>query len=282
MELGEATILADAFITSLLFKVHSLPISERSEWAGQWWRNRESRIPLRPALDEGQRHLSYFASRRRLDRQRDRQVFLEISAIVDDGGKGRCPALVNGLCGIYDARPLTCRTVPMHYSRAPSTLQSYLDQFVATPGHQCDTASSAPLILDGNRVLDPQIRDDREQAIAVAKMDRRWKERLVNVMDDADRAAAAGLPTYDAVLQNSDNGYATLLPMIVAWRVAESAGLLSREQLKDICQKQAILIKDRIARDTTGQTPKELLDALAMYDLEYSKADDQANHTLFN
>jgi Fe-S-cluster containining protein len=271
MELGEATLLADKFVTSVLFKMHSLPLSDRSGWAEEWWRNRESRIPLRPALDEGQRHLGQFASRRRTDKRRDRQVFLDISAIVDDGGQGRCPALVGDLCSIYEDRPLTCRTVPVHYSRSASTLQSYLDKFAGTPGYRCDTTSSAPIILDGNRVIDPALRDDREKAIAQAKADRRWKESLVNVMDDDDRATAAGLPTYDAVLLNSDNGYATLLPMLIAWRIASKEGLISREELRDVCQKQATLIRSRIAANTAGQTSKELLDSLAGYEFELSR-----------
>jgi len=280
MELGEATLLADKFITSILFKVHSLPIGDRSEWAGEWWRNRESRIPLRPALDEGQRHLGQFASRRRTDKRRDRQVFLDISAIVDDGGQGRCPALAGYLCSIYETRPLTCRTVPMHYSRAPSTLQSYLDKFAGTPGYKCDTTSSAPIILDGNRVIDPELRGNREKAIAQAKADRRWKEHLVNVMDDDDGAAAAGLPTYDAVLLNSDNGYATLVPMLIAWRIASKESLLSREELRDVCQKQAILIKSRIAGNAAGQTSEGLLDSLAGYELELSRESSAQPFTL--
>jgi hypothetical protein len=52
MELGEAASLADKFMMSVLFKVHSLPLSDRSGWAGQWWRNQQSRLPLRPSLDE--------------------------------------------------------------------------------------------------------------------------------------------------------------------------------------------------------------------------------------
>jgi Fe-S-cluster containining protein len=270
MELSEATRLADTFVTSLLFRVHSLPVSERSEWAVPWWRDRKSRIPLRPALDEAERHLRHFASRR-IDKRRDRQVFFDISAIVDDDGAGRCPALTGSLCGIYETRPLTCRTVPLHYSRAPSTLQTYLDQFTATPDYLCETTALAPVILDGNRVIDPQIRDDREQAVALAKADRGWKERLLSLMDGGDQAAAAGLPTYDAVLNNSDKGYATMLPMIVAWRVAASEGFLSRETLRELCRKQAGLIKSRIARNVAGPVPKELLDSLAVYEFELSR-----------
>lgn len=278
MELSEATRLADSFVTSLLFRVHSLPTSERSAWAGIWWRDRQSRIPLRPALDEAQRHLGHFASRRRVDRGRDRQIFLEISAIVQQGGAGQCPALRGSLCGIYDKRPLSCRTVPMHYSRAPSTLQAYLDQFTGTPGYACDTGPSAPVIVDGNKMVDPGVRDHRDQAIALAKADRRWKQALVELMEDEARAAAAGLPSHDAVLSASDNGYATMLPMIVAWRVARKVGLLSTEQFNQICAQQADLIRSQVARESS----KELLDLLALYESEASAAQRLPGQALLN
>jgi len=245
MELSEATALAGTFVTSLLFKVHSLPISDRSGWADRWARGRGSRIPLRPALDEAQRHLRHFAFRR-IDRTRDRQVFLDISAIVDDDGRGRCPALADGRCTIYEARPLSCRTVPLHYSRAPSTLHAYLDGFTATPGYRCDTSTAAPVVIDGNRVVDSEIELNRKRALILAKQDRQWKERLVAIMDDPTLAAEADLPSYDAVLRNSDNGYATTLPMTVAWRVACAEGLLSSEEVRDLCRRQADLI-DRAA-----------------------------------
>ena len=268
MELSEATALAGAFVVSLLFKVHSLPLSDRSAWSGQWWRSRESRIPLRPALDEAQRHLRHFATRR-IDRQRDRQVFLDISVIVEDDGQGRCPALADGLCTIYDARPLSCRTVPLHYSRAPSTLQTHLDRFTRTPGYRCDTTAAAPVIVDGNKVVDPQLAADRERATMLARQDRRWKERLIAIMNDPAQAAAAGLPTYEAILKNSDNGYATMLPMIVAWRIARDDGLLSDEELRDICRKQADVIRSATAPGTAPS--KDARDALAPYEFELSR-----------
>jgi Fe-S-cluster containining protein len=278
MELGEATDLADTFITSLLFRVHSLPAGARSGWAGQWWRDRQSRVPLGPALAEAERQLGHFASRRRMDKARDRQVFLEISAIADDGGAGRCPALSGDLCGIYARRPLTCRTVPLHYSRAPSTLQAYLDQFTGTPGHACDTTASAPVIVDGNKVVDPDIGANRDRAIAQSRADRRWKEALVERMDDSHRAAAAGLPTHDAVLHASDNGYATMLPMIVAWRVARQAGLLAVEPFMEICRKQAALIRERLARESS----KDLVDLLAIHESELAGLPGADGRALFN
>ena len=118
MELSEATALAGTFVTSILFKAHSVPIDARSDAARTWWRTQASRIPIGPALEERRRHLSQFASRKRTDKAGGRHVFLTMSAIVEDDGSGRCPALAaDNLCSIYESRPLTCRTVPLHYSR---------------------------------------------------------------------------------------------------------------------------------------------------------------------
>jgi Fe-S-cluster containining protein len=269
MELGEATALAGRFILSILFKAHSLPIGERADNAMHWWRNHESRIPLRPALEEQRKHLSQFASRRQAEKQRGRQILLTISATVDDDGQGRCPALgADDRCGIYEARPLTCRTVPMHYSRPRSTLRAYLDRFTATPGYRCDTTADAPIVLDGSRILEPSVERYREEAVDRAKADRAWKDRLLALMDDEAAARSAELPTYEAVLRNTDDGFATSLPMIVAWRVAERHGLLSREALKAACQGQATLIRAEIGRGPTATRVKELLAILAIYEAE--------------
>ena len=271
MELGEAAALADKFMISVMFKVHSLPLSDRSGWARQWWRNQDTRLPLRLSLDERRRRLSHFAAQRQVDRPRDRQVFLDISAIVNDDGQGQCPALADGICSIYDARPLTCRTVPMHYSREPSTLQGYLDSFTSTPDYRCDTTVSAPAILDGNRVVDPQIQADREQALLQAGKDRRWKARIVEMMEDDFKAASVELPTYATVINNSDSGHATLLPMLVAWRVAVMDGLISPEVFRDICENQVRLFEDAIGAHETGHPPRYLLESLAVYQSELSK-----------
>lgn len=84
MELSEATALSDIFVTSLIFKARSVPISARTDRAAQWWREQGSRIPLRAAFEEKRRHMAIFASRRRSDRRNEREVYLDISAIVDD------------------------------------------------------------------------------------------------------------------------------------------------------------------------------------------------------
>jgi len=273
MELSEATALADRFITSLLFKVHGLPLDDRSDRAGPWWHAQGSRIPVRPALEEQRRHLGLFASRRRADRRHDRQIFLTISATVDDDGRTSCPALRDDRCGIYEIRPVTCRTVPLHYSRPPSTLAGYLDRFTGTPGYRCDTGADAPVILAGNHVVDDGIRAQREAAMRVAQADRAWKEHLLARMDDERLAAAAGLPSYEDVLRNSDDGYASQVPMLAAWRVAEREGLIPAETLHRACRGQATLLKAEIAAHPGGNRLQELLGTLLVYERELARPD---------
>ena len=48
-------------------------------------------------------------------------------------------------------------------------------------------------------------------------------------MDDPALAYRVGLPTHHDVLGNFDNGHATFVPMIAAWRVAEYCGMMSLE-----------------------------------------------------
>lgn len=247
MELGETAALADVFSLSLIFKIHTLPLNERSNWARAWWKTQDTPLGLRPALEEQARRLKIFAARRHVDRSTERQMFLTLSAIVDDNGAGRCPALSGSRCGVYERRPLTCRTVPLHYSRAPSTLGAYLDQFVATPGYGCETAT-APAVLAGTDIIAVTVRHAREQAVLVANSDREWKTAIVAVMDDPLSARDAGLPTFSDVLANSGRGYATTAPMLVAWRVALRKGLITQVAFDDACRGQAALLEAARAR----------------------------------
>lgn len=262
MELSEATLLADTFITSLLFKAHTLPLRECHDRVARWHEKQGSRLPTDVALAEKRRLLGYFASRRRSERQNGREVYLTISAIVNDYGHGQCPALDNNICGIYGRRPLTCRTVPLHYSRPLSVLGTYLDQFVATPGYQCDTLNG-PVVLDGQKIVSQELRSCRQQALDIAKADRRWKHHLLALMDDPKAADRAGLPTYDEILFNTSNGHATLVPMLMAWHVAEQHGLISSSDLRSLCAKQAGLIK---AKFSSLGSHQEVIALLRLYE----------------
>lgn len=240
MELGESLDLADRFLMSLIFKVHSLPRNERGETGRRWWRSQGTPLGPGPALAESRRQIETFAALRQVDRGGDRQVFLTLSAIVEDEHDGKCPALTDNRCSVYEDRPLTCRTVPLHYSRAPSTLASYLDGFVATPGYGCETVE-APEVLRGGAVLSEEVREAREAAVRVADADQPWKDALVARMETGALARAAGLPTFEDVLTNSDKGYASMVPIHVAWRAAVGAGMMTAATFADLCRKQIAL-----------------------------------------
>ena len=261
MELSEATTLSDTFITSLIFNLHSVPLNERAAHAVSWWREQGSRIPLRAAIKEKHRHSMLFSSYRESERRREREIFISISAIVDDYGGGTCPSLKDARCGIYERRPLTCRTVPLHYSRPPSALLAYLDQFTSTPGYECET-TTAPVILDGNTIVAPEIKADRGHAVVLAKADRPWKEQMLSLMGGQESADRAGLPSIDNIYDNFENGYATFVPMIVAWNIAKDSGLISAMTFGEICRRQVALIKGEIKRSPSTTF---LTDLLALY-----------------
>jgi len=172
----------------------------------------------------------------------------------------------------------------MHYSRAPSTLGRYIDSFTSTPGYRCDTTPSAPMVLNGNEVLDPLICEHRNQAIELAKIDRTWKKHMLQLMDDDKQAGAAQLPTFKAVIENANRGYFTQLPMIVAWRAAMRIGLLSSADFTDICRKQLALIKARLPVSGTAELSAELHDLMALYQFELAAAErrEEETHSLMN
>jgi len=269
MEIGEAAALADQFSLSLVCKVHSLPISERSSWARRWRQMLGTSLGVRQALDEQGRQMKIFAAARRVDRARDRQMFVTLSALVDDDGSGQCPALSNGRCGIYERRPLTCRTVPVHYSRPPSTLASYLDGFTRTPGYECETLT-APPILSVQGVLSEQLCAARDQAVRQAAVDRVWKAALIERMGHPDTALAAGLPTVDDVIRNSDRGYASTVPMLAAWRVALGRKLITAAAFEDICRRQLSLLQR--SKEAPGLADRRALyrDAVAQGSARFS------------
>lgn len=115
------------------------------------------------------------------------------------------------------------------------------------------------MILNGSSIVASSLRDARDRAVETAKGDRGWKQHLLLLMDDPQAAGRVGLPTYESVVDNTNNGYATLVPMIVAWRVAEQRGIISSSELSSICAKQAALIKAEIARSPSSYDLHELL-----------------------
>lgn len=258
MELSEATALADVFVTRLMFKLHSLPLDARSARAALWARREGSSLPVRKALAEARDHMTRFSAHDETDAQNQRSLHLTISALPVHGGQG-CPALDGGRCGIYARRPAGCRTVPLHYSRAPSTLAAYLDAFVRTPAYACNTARDAPVVVRGGAIADPVLKQTRAEGVSRAAMDRPWKVAIAALVKSPD-AARAGLPDYAAIVRNAATG-ATTVPMYAAWELGRRMGFITATQFEDACRGQTALLSAGIGRG--AQETAMLLDMLA-------------------
>jgi Fe-S-cluster containining protein len=249
MELGEATALADKFITRATFKLHSLPLDARTPRAAVWWKTQGSSLPMRKALDEAHRHMAHFSVSDKIDRANQRSLHLTISALPFHLERGKCPALSGEQCAIYEIRPLTCRTVPFHYSRPQSTLTSYLDSLVGTPGYRCNTTRDAPQIFQSGSVVDSFLDTARKEAVILNRAERPWKEAIVAVLNSPD-ASKEGFPTYQDIVRNSDIG-ATTVSMRAAWIIARRMGILTQSRFDDVCEKQVRLLQAELGRRST-------------------------------
>jgi len=270
MELGEATALAGTFITRVIFKIHSLPLYETGRRAALWRDAQKSELPTRQALAEMREHLARFSVRDETDRARGRSLHLTISAVAVDLESARCPAMRGNLCGIYNARPLTCRTVPLHYSHPLSALAGHLDEFVAKPGHACNVDGVAPAVLRDQTILDEAVRASRAAAYDIQVVDDAWKREIVTAMADAETAAAAGLPTHEVVQRNSDRGVASAVSMLAAWRIARRLGVLSIDAFERVCGDQTRLITGALAGQWSPSISGDLHAMLLEYEIENS------------
>ncbi|MFT2536318.1 hypothetical protein ACMWQD_28485, partial [Escherichia coli] len=52
--------------------------------------------------------------------------YIVLSALADDVRAGQCSALADGKCIIHARRPLSCRSVPLHYSRTDAAASADL------------------------------------------------------------------------------------------------------------------------------------------------------------
>jgi Fe-S-cluster containining protein len=216
-------------------------------------------------LEETRAGLEPFSVQTLVDRSGGRTLHLIVSALPVDLGDGRCPALDGVRCGIYEARPLSCRTVPLHYSRPASSLARYLDGFVRTAGYACDTSAAAPVVTDGFAILDDRLRAARDEAIGLAAAERPWKAQILAAMRKPRQATAHGLPTLKAVLKNAEAGRATSSAMMAAWSVAAASGLLSADQLDGLLCIQAELIAASVVAHPQAPDTSMLRDMLHAY-----------------
>lgn len=244
LELGEAAALADVFVLRLMLRIYSLPRS-----LADYQSQSRPRDQASAEFYQSKRLLSSFAAAswpakvRRGDRAVDYIQYLSLSALPLDLGAGSCSALRDNRCGIYPRRPLSCRSVPLHYSRPESAATRELDAFTATPGFACATGADAPVVIADDQVIDPVMRAARAEAAARAQADAPWKAAVVRAM----KAGQHGLPSPRVVEATAARGAMTMA-LRPAWQVAAAAGLIEAEDVLNLLAAQAGLIGRALAR----------------------------------
>ena len=243
LELGEAAALADVFVLRLMLRIYSLPRS-LADYLTDLPRDQAT-----VEFYEAKRLLSQFsATSWPIKAQRGSAAieyvqYLSLSVLPLDLGLGACPALDGTKCSIYERRPLSCRSVPLHYSRPAAAAAHDLDAFIATPGYRCETGPDAALVIADGAITDPPTLAARAAAFLRAEADQRWKSALVRAM----KAGQHGLPTPRQVEAQASRGALTA-SMLPAWRVAEVAGLLSRAEADQLLSRQCHLIERELQR----------------------------------
>ena len=244
VELSEAAALADVFVFRLMFRLHRQPRASSGE-----------------AFFQRKRFLSDYAARKRTLRTRrdgrmvEESEYLIVSALTLDTGSGACCALAEGRCGIYDRRPLACRTVPFHYTGVEAEAADDLAAFVATPGYCCDTGLEAPVVIEGGRIVDAEARHERAAALATAARDRAWKEAIVR------RLKAPGslpLPSFAQIEVSAAHGAVTT-SMRAAWQVAADAGLMAQSECDRLVAMQHTAIERELALGRASPADRQTL-----------------------
>ena len=193
--------------------------------------------------------------------------YLMVSALSLDTRTAACAALVAGRCSIYERRPLACRTVPLHYTRAEALAGRELDAFVATPGYACDTGERAPVVIDGPRIVDVATINARREALAVAQADRAWKQALARHAKGG-RAAHHSLPSLDDIEANAPIGAMTT-SMRVGWQIAAEGGLISPVEYRRLVETQLRTIERELERAQSSAADMQTLQEMSA---EYRQA----------
>ena len=244
--MSEAAALADVFVFRLMFRLYALPrrLTGPAEGGSS------------EAFYESKRLLAAFAARSAPAKGNggDRLNYLTISALALDTSPGACAALDGGKCTLYDRRPLACRTLPFHYSRAGASAEADLAAFVATPGYGCDIGAGAPVVLAGGRIVDAGALSARREALETVKGERRWHEAVVR----AAKAGRHGLPALAEIEANAAFG-ATTVSMGIAWRIAAEAGLIGEDARRSLFEAQSAVIEAELEAGRCSSDTRQTL-----------------------
>ncbi len=267
--LSEAAALSDVFVFRLMFRLYSLPKSYADY----------RRLPGRentPAdlFFEMKRLLSSFAARKYASKNRiggsatENTNYLTISALTLDTGSGKCSALSDKLCSVYDRRPLSCKTVPFHFSRPEASAERELKAFVANPDYRCDTTASAPIAIQNGRLVNRQTLDARRDALKTAEQDHGWGTAIWRQIRTEPKRYS--LPSLGEIEASALAGVLTT-SMRVAWQIAADAGVIGADECKALVMNQMSVINREIAlakcspeaSETLVEMRTEYLEALA-------------------
>ena len=258
VELAEAAALADIFVFRLMFRLYWLPNHLKDFLAVGEHRPNES------ALFYGRKRLlGAFAARSwPVKVQRDGKPveytkYLSISALALDTSRGACSALRDTECGIHDRRPLSCRSVPFHYSRPEAAAEADLAAFVATPGYRCDASESANIVVKDDRIVCPEMNAARAQAIAVAKADGPWAKAIASRLR-VGSAPHWGLPTLQEIEANAEFA-ATTTSMRIAWQIAADGGLITSKECDRLVELQLHTIDQALTGCSADADTRETL-----------------------
>ena len=267
VELSEAALLLDIFVFRLMFRFYWLP-----QQVGDYRQNGERSPNSSSVFFEKKRLLNAFGARKYPAKaQRDGKPvaytkYLVISALALDTIEGECSALSESKCGIYDRRPMSCRSVPLHYSRAEANAEKDLEAFVNTRDYRCDTSGGAPIILERGRIVDPQINAARSGAKALAARDRPWSEAIVRRMGSSV-SQGLSLPSLEEVEASASLGAVTV-SMRAAWQVAEEIGLITHDECSARVGLQLQTIRRQLA---LGGCSSAAIETLTQMEREYAR-----------
>ncbi len=244
--MSEAAALADVFVFRLMFRLYSFPraLSERSGTAQAQAASSSLFYETKRLLAAHAAH-SYPVKVRRGDKTVEHINYLMISALSLDTSPGACRALEANQCHIHARRPLGCRSVPLHYSRAEASAEADLQSFVATPGYGCDTSDNAPPVIEAGRIIDPDMRQARTDALTLVERDRPWRKAIVRRMKSAP-PPASGLPSLRDVEANAALGVTTA-SMRVGWEITVETGIISPDKYERLIAAQLTLIEQELA-----------------------------------
>jgi Fe-S-cluster containining protein len=266
VELSEAAALSDVFVFRLMFRLYWLP-----QQVGDYRRDGERQPNSNSIFFEKKRLLTAFAARKysakamREGKRIAHTKYLVISALALDTDEAACSALSENKCGIYDRRPLTCRSVPLHYSRAEALAAFDLETFVGTSGYRCDIGDTAQIILKDGRIVDSEINAARTAALALAARDRSWSAAIVRRMS-VPASSWHSLPSIEEIEASAGVGAMTV-PMRQAWQIAADIDLITHGECDRLVELQLRTIRQELAH---GRCSSDAIETLTQMEAEYS------------